>query len=103
MTYGNDYYEVDIMVARDGPYGADYGNRAHYRRNDGFGNSVTETVNDIFPGPYVLASLGEYSVTGDGVIPDNIVRGRPARPRGNFVVCPKRSYNQRIDRNHDIN
>ncbi|KNA18876.1 hypothetical protein SOVF_066770 [Spinacia oleracea] len=88
--YGNDYYEVERVVVRDGPYGADYrideyGNRVYYRRNDGLGNSVTEIVTDIIPGTHASHDAFGNSVTE---IVTDIIPGRHARPNalGNSVT-----------------
>lgn len=57
--YGNNYYEVEKEVVREGPYGSaygsaeyridEYGNRVHHHRN-GLGNVVTEVVSEVIPG-----------------------------------------------------
>ncbi|XP_021754330.1 uncharacterized protein LOC110719659 [Chenopodium quinoa] len=52
--YGNNYYEAEREVIREGPYGSyaadyrvdEYGNRIHHHRN-GLGNVVTEIVSEV--------------------------------------------------------
>lgn len=55
--YGNNYYEAEREVIREGPYGGyqaeyrldEYGNRVSHHRS-GVGNVVTEIVKEVIPG-----------------------------------------------------